>query len=77
MVNVPYFHVVFTVPAPIAAIALQNKAVVYDILFKAVGSAGGSRYSPRPAVLGQRFRSDCRQWVYRSSEERLVDLLTP
>jgi Putative transposase/Transposase zinc-binding domain len=35
MLPVPYFHVVFTVPAPIAAIALQNKAVVYDILFKA------------------------------------------
>ena len=31
----PYFHVVFTMPAPIAAIALQNKAVVYDILFRA------------------------------------------
>jgi hypothetical protein len=31
---VPYFHVVFTVPTPIAAIALQNKAVVYDILLK-------------------------------------------
>jgi hypothetical protein len=30
-----YFHVVFTVPAPIAAIAFQNKAVVYNILFKA------------------------------------------
>ena len=35
LLPVPYFHVVFTVPAPIAAIALQNKAVVYDILFKA------------------------------------------
>jgi hypothetical protein len=32
---VPYFHVVFTMPAPLADIALQNKAVVYDILFKA------------------------------------------
>jgi hypothetical protein len=32
---VPYFHIVFTVPAPVAAIALQNKAVVYDILLKA------------------------------------------
>jgi hypothetical protein len=30
-----YFHVVFTVPAPIAEIAFQNKAVVYNILFKA------------------------------------------
>ncbi|WP_036286085.1 IS91 family transposase [Methylosinus sp. PW1] len=35
LLPVPYFHVVFTVPAPIAAIALQNKALVYDILFKA------------------------------------------
>jgi hypothetical protein len=31
----PCFHVVFTLPSPIAEIALQNKAVVYDILFKA------------------------------------------
>lgn len=30
-----YFHVVFTLPAPIAALALQNKAVIYDILLKA------------------------------------------
>ena len=31
----PYFHVVFTVPAPIADIAYQNKAEIYGILFKA------------------------------------------
>jgi hypothetical protein len=30
----PYFHVVFTVPEQIAAIACHNKAVVYDILFR-------------------------------------------
>jgi hypothetical protein len=30
-----YFHVVFTMPAPIAEIAFQNKAVVYALLFKA------------------------------------------
>ena len=29
-----YFHVVFTVPAEMAAIALQNKALVYGILFR-------------------------------------------
>src|SRR4051794_5044056 len=34
LLPVPYFHLVFTVPAPIAAIALQNKAIVYDILLK-------------------------------------------
>jgi Putative transposase len=32
---VSYFHVVFTVPQPIAAIALQNKEIVYNILFRA------------------------------------------
>jgi len=32
----PYFHVVFTVPAPVAEIAFQNKAAVYAILFEAV-----------------------------------------
>jgi hypothetical protein len=32
---VPYFHVVFTLPAAIANIAYQNKAVIYDILFTA------------------------------------------
>jgi hypothetical protein len=35
LLPVPYFHVVFTVPAPIAEIALHNKAVVYGILFSA------------------------------------------
>src|SRR5215467_15449471 len=30
-----YFHVVFTLPGPIADIAYQNKAVVYDLLLKA------------------------------------------
>ena len=31
----PYYHIVFTLPAAIADIACQNKAVVYDLLFKA------------------------------------------
>src|SRR5450631_2253597 len=33
LLPVPYFHVVFTLPAAIADIAYQNKAVIYDILF--------------------------------------------
>jgi len=32
---VPYFHIVFTLPAEAAAIAFQNKAVVYAMLFRA------------------------------------------
>jgi hypothetical protein len=35
LLSVPYYHVVFTLPASIGDIAYQNKAVVYDILFKA------------------------------------------
>ena len=35
LLPVEYFHVVFTLPAPIAAIGYQNKAVVYAILFEA------------------------------------------
>jgi hypothetical protein len=35
LLQVPYFHVVFTLPAQIADIAYQNKAVIYDLLFKA------------------------------------------
>jgi Putative transposase/Transposase zinc-binding domain len=35
LLPVPYFHVVFTLPAAIADIAYQNKAVIYDILFTA------------------------------------------
>ncbi|RKE38608.1 transposase-like zinc-binding protein [Paraburkholderia sp. BL23I1N1] len=32
--EVEYFHVVFTLPEPIAALAFQNRRVVYDILFR-------------------------------------------
>ena len=35
LLPVPYFHVVFTLPAPVAEIAFQNKEAVYAILFRA------------------------------------------
>jgi hypothetical protein len=34
LLPVDYFHVVFTLPAAIADIALQNKALLYDMLFR-------------------------------------------
>ena len=34
LLPVPYFHIVFTLPGPIAEIAYHNKAVVYDLLLK-------------------------------------------
>jgi Putative transposase/Transposase zinc-binding domain len=35
LLPVGYFHVVFTLPVEVAAIAFHNKATVYDLLFKA------------------------------------------
>ena len=35
LLPVPYYHLVFTLPAPVADIAYQNKAQLYAILFKA------------------------------------------
>jgi len=34
LLPVPYYHLVFTLPRQIADIAYQNKAVLYDLLFK-------------------------------------------
>jgi hypothetical protein len=34
LLPVPYYHVVFTLPAPIGVIAFHNKAAVYDLLFR-------------------------------------------
>jgi hypothetical protein len=52
LLPVGYFHVVFTLPGPIADIAYQNKTVIYDLFFKAFGllrrlgvAASTSRFS--------------------------------
>ncbi len=39
LLPVPYFHLVYTLPGPVADIAYQNKAVIYAILFKASAEA--------------------------------------
>ncbi len=39
LLPVAYYHVVFTLPAPIADIAYANKAVIYNALFKAASEA--------------------------------------
>ncbi len=54
LLPVPYFHVVFTLPAQLADIAYQNKAVVYDILFKAT-AATLLRIAADPKHLGARI----------------------
>jgi hypothetical protein len=39
LLPVPYFHLVYTMPGAIAGLAYQNKAAIYDILFKAAAKA--------------------------------------
>jgi len=39
LLPVDYYHVVFTLPPRLAALALQNKKAVYDILFRASAEA--------------------------------------
>jgi hypothetical protein len=56
LLDVPYFHVVFTVPTETEVIARQNQTVVYDTLFRAASetrcsgtqiASGLRRFPPR------------------------------
>jgi Putative transposase/Transposase zinc-binding domain len=51
LLDVPYFHVVFTVPEAVATVAFQNQTVVYDVLFRAV-SETLRRIAADPQHLG-------------------------
>ena len=51
LLDTHYFHVVFTVPQEIEAIAFQNQVVVYDILFRAA-SETLRRIAADPEHLG-------------------------
>ena len=54
LLPVPYFHVVFTLPAPIAAVAFQNKVLVYAMLFAASAEAM-TTLAANPRRLGARI----------------------
>jgi Putative transposase/Transposase zinc-binding domain len=54
LLPVGYFHVVFTLPGEVADIAWQNKAVVYDLLFRAA-SETMVRIAADPRHLGARI----------------------
>lgn len=49
--DVPYFHVVFTLPGEIAPVALQNKRLCYGLLFRAAAQTL-STIAADPAHLG-------------------------
>ncbi len=54
LLPVPYFHIVFTLPAEISDIAYQNKTVIYDALFKA-SSETMLRIAADPKRLGAKI----------------------
>ncbi len=54
LLPVEYYHVVFTLPGPIADIAYHNKAVIYTILFKAAAETL-LRIAADPKHLGARI----------------------
>ncbi len=54
LLPVGYFHLVYTLPGPIADIAYQNKAVIYDLLFKAAAEAT-TMIAADPKHLGARI----------------------
>ena len=54
LLPVPYFHVVYTLPAAIRDLAYQNKAVIYDLLFKASAEAT-LKIAADPKHLGARI----------------------
>jgi hypothetical protein len=56
LLPIPYFHVVFTLPEPLRTIAYQNKAIVYDLMFKCVAdtlltiAADPKRLGAKPGI---------------------------
>ena len=51
LLPVPYFHVVFTLPHELSALVLQNKRLLYDLLFRA-SAATGIEVARNPKHLG-------------------------
>ena len=78
LLDVPYFHVVFTLPGRIAAIAYQNKAVVYDLLFKA-SSQTMRTIAADPKRLGVKigFTSVLHTWGSAMSHHPHVHMIVP
>jgi hypothetical protein len=78
LLPVPYFHVVFTLPVWIGAIAYQNKAVIYDLLFKA-SSQTMLTIAADPKRLGVRigFTSVLHTWGSAMTHHPHVHMIVP
>ena len=78
LLPVPYFHVVFTLPARIGAVAYQNKAVIYDLLFKA-SSETMRTIAADPKRLGVRigFTSVLHTWGSTMTHHPHLHMVVP
>jgi hypothetical protein len=78
LLPVPYFHVVYTLPARIADIAYQNKAAIYGILFKASAETM-LRIAADPKRLGARigFISVLHTWGSAMTHHPHVHMIVP
>ena len=78
LLPVPYFHVVYTLPAQIADIAYQNKAVIYDLLFKASAETTLT-IAADPKHLGARigFMSVLHTWGSALTHHPHVHMVVP
>jgi len=78
LLEVPYFHVVFTLPPRIGAIAYQNKAVIYDLLFQASAETL-TTIAADPKRLGVRigFTSVLHTWGSAMTHHPHVHMIVP
>jgi Putative transposase/Transposase zinc-binding domain len=78
LLPVPYYHVVFSLPAAIADIAYQNKAIIYDLLFKA-SSEAMLTIAADPKHLGARigFLSVLHTWGSPMTHHPHVHMIVP
>jgi hypothetical protein len=78
LLPVGYFHLVFTLPKPIADIAYQNKRVIYDLLFKASAEAMLT-IAADPKHLGARigFTSVLHSWGSAMTHHPHVHMIVP
>ena len=78
LLPVPYYHVVFTLPARAADIAYQNKAVIYDILFKASAETL-TTIAADPKHLGARIGITCvlHTWGSAMTHHPHVHMIVP
>lgn len=78
LLPVPYYHLVFTLPAPIATIAYPNKAEVYGLLFRAAAETLAT-IAIDPRHLGARigFTSVLHTWGSAMTHHPHLHIIAP